>query len=517
MNNTMKKIFSILTAGLLVFSLFSCDLTRDPDGQIEQGPLKTIKEIRYLGDGLYTHLRTAEVPLNTSYSDYQAGYYVRTIWDGGQVLGMTDWEESRMLSDERIDNYFAAYSILAMQANYFISRAQEALDNDVLEGKAKDIKATKTLIAEAKVMKAVSIYRLMLRYAKGPYNPATAAQEMGVFLMDEFSPLAKPERASKLASYSRAIELIDEAIALGLNEKSEAPYHINIDYAYALKARIYLQMQEWQKAVDAVGKFIDKYPLVDTKSEKTAADKVKLLRSTYSIGSSENVLTLYADAKVGSFGQFYGWLDGVWQPEDELDPNSKLEEFILPNAILSDWAIKLYDDKDIRKEAYVGEYKILAQLPVHMLTKYMGDPALDVDKEHTRHRNRLNLFNIAEAYLIRAEAYLQLKKQTEAQNDLEALMGSRGIEAPEFGSITSDMKLLREERARELIGEGMRLNDMYRWGLDFVAPSPQSVVAPYSTVSKEERVSIEDKRFMWEFPSNDRRANPNLHGKSNWD
>ncbi len=43
MNNTMKKIFSILTAGLLVFSLFSCDLTRDPDGQIEQGPLKTIK------------------------------------------------------------------------------------------------------------------------------------------------------------------------------------------------------------------------------------------------------------------------------------------------------------------------------------------------------------------------------------------------------------------------------------------------------------------------------------------
>lgn len=513
----MKKIFSILTAGMLVFSLFSCDLTREPDGQIEQGPLKTIKEIKYLGDGLYTHLRTAEVPTNTSYSDYQTEYYVRTHWDGGQVLGLTDWEESRMLSDELIDNYFAAYSILTMQANYFIARAQEALDNDVLGGKAEDVKATKKLIAEAKVMKALSIYRLMLRYAKGAYNPATANQEMGVFLMNEFSPLAKPVRATKLASYSRAIELIDEAITLGLSEKNEAPYHINVDYAYALKARIYLQMQEWQKAVDAVGKFIDKYPLVDTKSKKTAADKVELLRSTHSTGSSENVLTLYADAKVGSFGQSYGWLRGEWKLSDELDPSSKLEEVIIPNAILSDWTMKLYDDKDIRKEAYVGEYKILAAISVHMLTKYMGDPNLDIDKEHTKHRSPVNLFNIAEAYLIRAEAYLQLKKQAEAQNDLEALMSSRGIEAPEFGSITNDMRLLRNERARELIGEGMRLNDMQRWGLDFEAPYPQSAVASYSTRSKEERVRAGDKRFMWEFPSNDRRANPNLHGKGNWD
>lgn len=516
MNNTMKKILSTISAGLLLFALSSCDLTRDPDGRIEQGPLESFKEVTFLSDGLYSHLRTAEVPLNTSYSDYQTEYYYRTKWDGGQLLGITEWEESRMLTDDHITNYFAVYSVLNMQANYFIMRAQEALDNTVI-AKAEEIQKTKTLIAEAKVMKALALYRLMLRFAKGPYNPATAAQEMGVFIMDGFSPLEKPARASKLDSYNHAIKLIDEAIALGLNEKEDAPYHINLDYAYALKARIYLQMREWQKAVDAVGKFIDKYPLVDTQKMKTTGEKVEALRSTYAKGSSENVVTLYADPKVGSFGQFYGWLSGSWQPVDEQNPDpTDLQEFIVPNAALSQWTVALYKDEDLRKIAYVGEYKILAQLPIHLLTKYMGDPALDIDKKHTSHRCPVNLFNIAEAYLIRAEAYLEMNDKSKGETDLETLMLSRGINE-EFGSLENCKRILREERARELIGEGMRLNDMLRWGVDFKRSVPQDKIATYSPESLVNEIAVSDKRFTWEFPRNDRQANPNLHGKGNWD
>lgn len=102
-----------------------------------------------------------------------------------------------------------------------------------------------------------------------------------------------------------------------------------------------------------------------------------------------------------------------------------------------------------------------------IVIKYLGNADIDagVGKYYT---NMPKVLRYAEVFLNRAEAYAQLGKTKEANNDLTKLRRAR---IADYGSAsyTQDklMKAIQDERAKELFMEGFRLSDLKRWNLGF--------------------------------------------------
>jgi hypothetical protein len=93
--------------------------------------------------------------------------------------------------------------------------------------------------------------------------------------------------------------------------------------------------------------------------------------------------------------------------------------------------------------------------------KKFSDP--DAPFNTTGSRRDLFLARLAETYLIRAEAYVKIGgKTTEAKNDINVVRARAGATAVTESSATIDYIL--DERARELVGEYKRWNDLKRTG-----------------------------------------------------
>ena len=90
------------------------------------------------------------------------------------------------------------------------------------------------------------------------------------------------------------------------------------------------------------------------------------------------------------------------------------------------------------------------------------------------------------------------------------------------------LKEIRNERVRELVGEGFRTNDLVRWGMGFKRSEPQAgglanagdrlFGTPHAVqeVGKDLEKEASDKMFIWEFPLRDRENNENLQNFRNW-
>lgn len=89
---------------------------------------------------------------------------------------------------------------------------------------------------------------------------------------------------------------------------------------------------------------------------------------------------------------------------------------------------------------------------------------------------------------------------------------ARGIS--EVTSTGSDLfEDIKNERIREFAFEGMRLNDLKRWGEVLVRTAPQSY--EYLVVSPAEqyinlRKPANDNKLVWPIPTNDIHHNPNI-------
>ena len=66
-----------------------------------------------------------------------------------------------------------------------------------------------------------------------------------------------------------------------------------------------------------------------------------------------------------------------------------------------------------------------------------------------------------------------------------------------------------------MLCEGTRLDDLKRWQLGVTRTAPQnSAMVVTGPTASELSVTSNNMRFVWEIPSNDIQANPNL--KPNW-
>ncbi|WP_316795690.1 RagB/SusD family nutrient uptake outer membrane protein [Pedobacter agri] len=106
--------------------------------------------------------------------------------------------------------------------------------------------------AEAKAFRAFDHFLLVNVYAKA-YNPATAATDGGICIMDKYDLEAQPTKSTVAQVYDFIQKDIDEAIPF-LQVQPLDPYHPSLAFAWALKAKIHLFKREIAQAKEACEK-----------------------------------------------------------------------------------------------------------------------------------------------------------------------------------------------------------------------------------------------------------------------
>lgn len=527
----MNKIFfKAFLAVAVLLGLASCNIDKNPVSSLEQAPFQSVKEAKLFRDGLYALLRSTEAPGNQVACDYQTAIYNLAASDGNNLEPYYTWYEISLANHDPIVAYYASYYRLIMQTNYLEMRVNEATKNKATLIKEKkfvedDFQAMQDYLAEAKVMRALAYYRLMTRFS---YRYEDGS-DRGLILLDSYKLDTKNKQVSQKEIYNYALRILDEAIAV-LPDSYEGPRQNDIptempkDFAYAVKARILLEMHDYKKVISTVNDFIGNYPLTDI-SALSEAEKVAALKKIYvSEDSKEIMCKLYSSAHIGaSKGPLHGGL--VY--------NGNV--FHIPTVVPSKYVLDLYAAEgndaieDVRTKVYLAnDTHGLWGAPITYVGKFEGNPALNSKKDLPDFLVSTHLFNAAEAYLMLAEAYAFDNQTTQALEEINKLRAARGvatkIAASAVGTPQEAQELVKRERLRELIGEGRHFTDLKRWGdaMDRVKHGqPQSTaIVPKLKMDKKDMVVPYDKNdqygkmFAWEFPKNDLMTNPNL--KSNW-
>ncbi len=150
--------------------------------------------------------------------------------------------------------------------------------------------------AEAKVLRAFDYFLLINVYAKS-YDPATAATDGGVVIMDKYDLEAKRPKSTVAEVYQFIQQNIDEALPY-LQEKPLDAYHPSLAFAYALKTKVHLFKREYtdakaaaQKSLGYNGQIFDlvKYTVQGGPNvlPVTAADNPEVLNYAYMTGYNE--------------------------------------------------------------------------------------------------------------------------------------------------------------------------------------------------------------------------------------
>ena len=536
MKQHMKTIGLVLVS-LLAFT--ACKVEYIPEGNKEQGPFQTMQDVKWTREAMFEAVRGAESPGNLYIGDWQADLYnVDQLRDNGGYGPFYDWDPALLVNSDNVASYYAAFSSLIKDANYFLMRAEELKANDTLfkTFSEADVANFNIYVAESRTLRALGHYRLMTRFSTR-YNDTNDGGDLGIVMMKKYDPLFKEldkKRATQKVVYTWCLAELEEA-AKSLPTKGAyndltmdgIPCYLVDDYAYAVRSRILLEMHRYKDAISEVEKFIDNYPLTSKREDFSKIWKEET--------SSEIMIKTYANKKVGLVS---GVLHGIHYRAGALADGSDVE-LVVPTWFPTQYLIDLYEKpidtdtdpagKDWRylnwfeKGAAQGPNGVMVYVydarPATFVSKFRGNPALDQDRSkhlysyvHTTH-----LFDIAEAWLIKAEAQAWDGDVSGAKSTLQDLRMARGLGDP-LSATTQDQikKTVMNERTREMLGMGTRMTDLKRCKVDLDRrdkPAQAALVdeeGVLHTKSLDLHKSHTDKMFIWEFPLQDRFANKEL-------
>lgn len=485
-----KNIFkTVLLSSVAAFSLASCEMDQFPNDKIvTETAWQTIDDAIRFENGIYNYFK-----------NINGGYFMYTPDLQSDLFNATVSYANRGGDMHRWDFTAAQYDIEDTWAyNYFtINNCNNIIENIDQVKAESDEEAVylKNIKGEAYLMRAICYHTLALRFAKD-YEPATAANELGLPLVLEMDPNGKPSRSTLQQTYEQIKQDIADARANLLAGGAANSTYLTVDVIDAFEARVNLYMHNYSDAVTLAENIIGKYTL-DTDADAFANMWLNDEGSEILFKTFQSV-----DERTNSTGIYLSYSTAV--------------KSYSPDFVPSQWVYDLYEDGDIRKEVYFLKDTITCQdkgaNDVYMLNKYPGNPTLK--KSEYEYYNMAKVFRAAEAYLIAAEASYMNEDETSAVAILNELRTKRGASTL---TVTGDelLKEIKNEWIREFIGEGQRLNDLKRWhdGMTRHTPQNESILMAgegFTTLSK----GADDIRFVWEIPNNDLNANSNL--QPNW-
>ena len=439
------KLRNIILLFLTAVALTSCDdfLDITPTGKViaktgEEYRALLTNEYKYFAKDRYmTTLRTDEMLMDKKKS---------SSTDLDAYLDLWRWK------DENPSPTTSYFSWRNYYHNIYIA-------NYVIEHRGEITNATRDevnqLVGEAYMLRAYCHFLLVNLYAE-PYTHCQPATTRGVPMQLAADVNAIPGSSSVEAIYQQVLADLDEAEKylnvetwdVGMN------YRFNKISAQALRARTYLYMGEWQKALTAAKAVIEAHgELEDMNSSKTLPNSYKSVESIVALEKfSSNLFTAI----------------------DMPDPDF----------------INLYRTGDQRRTKF---YKRATSSSYNL--QKGGDDEFSCS------------FRSAEAYLTAAECAARLNNTADAIDFLKPLLQKRlnstalQEELDLIAPMTADQltQEILDERARELAFEGHRWYDLRR-------TSQPALTRTYD----DETFTLTPEKYTLRFPTEAVEANPEI-------
>lgn len=434
----------------------------------------TIDAVNY---GTFLHLVADELQeVNTAgvSSEYEPHYYIFGYYTWQQRSGQNETYTDFYAENTEWTKLYNAINV----ANNILAKAED-LPQTTDEEQQGYLKVT----GEARFLRAFYYFWLVNAYGQ-PYNPATAATDPGVPV--KTSPEVKNDifqRNTVQDVYD--LVLADLAVARENLSRYTTPkksiYRADSVAVHLLQSRVYLYMQNWDKAAELARKVIAEHPaLMDLNGSKAAF---------MTAANPENIFSMGGD---------------------------DVPALLMPGhrgLTVSDSLYASYSLNDQRRSQWFWNYGRF-----HGLTKRAeGTRNTKVANTHTEYYIRMyysgfdntqspisSLFWLrsSEAYLILAEAEAYRGNLAEAKEALMQQMRKRyHAAAPELelSGLSADrlVALIREERRREFALEGQRWFDLRRYRVCQVQPSRMSITHDYTYYeNRTSTTPTETRRFV---------------------
>lgn len=472
----MKK--NIIKLGLFAIlgttTLVSCNRlldTEDPSKISETAAVSTLEGLSKINQGLYIG---NHITLSWYFQSLITDEVAIFEGEGGNTGAGTSyysWVYGPGTIPDRDDS-------MDMFRGYYnaIRRANMTINNiDKIEATTSAELVTKDLLkAEALGLRAFNHYRLLKIF-----SPKYDANALGCAYVTTIDDFATPSRDNMKVSYEKVLADLDSALAIFPSSTDNDNTRINKSAIEALKAKIYLEIGEYDNAITFANKVLAKYSLT------TAANYPNIWAD-----SNDYKEVILKQTNLDSGGSTPGTL--FFSIQNNVQYNAS-------HALYSK-----FEDGDVRKTLF-REISGKGIIP----TKYLK-PSFDGVKTN-RGRADVKLIRTAEILLVRSEAYARKGDLTNAYTDYKALRDARnaGVSVA-FTSQTDALDKILDERARELCYEGARLEDIKRFGKTIVR-SNQDIRPNYKNLT----FSDVDK-YTLPIPQAEVFANRNIQQNRGW-
>ncbi len=494
----MTHIKRYLLGIAALLSVAACDLDKFPQNAINtENSMESVDDCLAFRNGLYSGMKFCFTGAFVYGPDLQTDMY-HAVRNFGNHYG--NFYHYNVTASESLARsvWFSLYSYIG-NANFLIEGCRRLLDSGTLS--EEDSVKVQTYYGEACYIRAHMYYMLTMYFCED-YEPDTAEEVMGVPVVTAYAPTGDsskyPDRGSLSETFNQITADLAEAESHVMTEGRPNAEYVTTDVVKALQARVALAMHDYDTA------FLKAKSLIDGGRYQLVSDKAAYAAAWINDNLQETIwqIAMQDQTDIGnSFNYFIYNTSGVAGKDN-------------PQYVPEDWVLALYDkSKDIRYDSYFDTRDITTPVVgrITLLIKYPGNPKLY--SAVTNYVNMPKVFRISEMYLIAAEAAANRQGQdfvaSSILNELKAKRIS-GWKEIEYSGIDL-MREIRDERVRELFGEGFRMNDLKRWHLGFTRSAGQdpSLLMPgqnYAECTRE----ADDPYFLWPIPTAEMEANPKM-------
>ncbi|UGU15736.1 RagB/SusD family nutrient uptake outer membrane protein [Sinomicrobium kalidii] len=304
--------------------------------------------------------------------------------------------------------------------------------------------------------------------------------DVPLILTTDYSVNTLASREDLSLVYTQIISDLEYAIdVLGIEYEDKERIYANRYVAMALLARVHLYLQNWKQAESLSNEIIQQtaiYEILEDPDVVFMANSKEAIWQISPIGSGEG------------FGH-----------------TNEGNQFIITSAfsnavVLSDSFMTIWDSDDKRSEHWIGnivEDGEVYNYPYKYKVQFDDSGSEETISEYSM------VLRLAEQYLIRAEARVQLGDLPGAISDLDVIRKRANL--PLISEINPSAnaeeleQLLLEERRKELFTEwGHRWMDLKRWGKasDILGQTKDDTIEPMD--------------LLYPIPEEERNKNPNL-------
>lgn len=328
--------------------------------------------------------------------------------------------------------------------------ANMALDVEQLNPSPHELADWNNVRGQALFYRAFAYYQLVQAFCK-PYNPATAKSDRGIPMRLHYDLTVSPYLGAIQDVYDQILNDLLEAVEL-LPGSAIYNYRPSKLAAYALLARIYRELDQWDDALEAATYVLSqKDDLLDYNEFDPS---MNYPFSALNRGLDNKEVIFYCHTSVG---------------------------LLQSGGVVQDEIYQLYEDTDMRKQLFFKNGRFYGS---YSSSNYFTGLAVD------------------EVLLIRAEAHLKNGATDGALADLKYLWKHRyrdGVFPDAQYSVEELFQVLEQERSKELYMRGIRWSDIRKENIRGTG----NIELVRFVGGNEYRLPPNDPRWVWPWPNSE--------------